>query len=99
MSDDRAQRAADALEIRDVLARLALLADDADDLDEYMALYTEDAHWEAAGYPARRGQAVMPHSSNHLDPGERARAAARPSPDERSERSGLILSHHELHQG
>jgi ketosteroid isomerase-like protein len=58
MEDDRGRRAADELEIRNVVARLALLADDGD-LNEYISLFTEDAHWEAGGFPPRRGHAEI----------------------------------------
>jgi uncharacterized protein (TIGR02246 family) len=50
-----AQRLADELEIRNLVARLAQLAD-MGDLDEYVSLFTEDASWEMPGAP-RRGQA------------------------------------------
>jgi hypothetical protein len=46
MSDVRTARLADELEIRNLVARLALLADRAPALDEYLALFTEDAVWE-----------------------------------------------------
>jgi uncharacterized protein (TIGR02246 family) len=42
--------AADELEIRNVIARLALLAD-MGDLDEYASLFTEDAEWNMPGGP------------------------------------------------
>src|SRR5690606_36925086 len=48
-------RVADELEIRNVVARLAQLADDGD-LDEYLSLFTEDAEWQMPGAP-RRGHA------------------------------------------
>jgi 3-phenylpropionate/cinnamic acid dioxygenase small subunit len=50
-----AQRLADELEIRNLVARLAQLAD-MGDLNEYVSLFTEDATWEMPGAP-RRGQA------------------------------------------
>jgi ketosteroid isomerase-like protein len=45
------QQVADELEIRNLVADLAHMADMAseDDLSEYMAKYTEDASWELAG--------------------------------------------------
>ena len=49
------QRVADELEIRNLLARLAQLADGGD-LDDYVSLFAEDAVWEGYG-PARRGKA------------------------------------------
>lgn len=53
MQDDKARRAADELAIRNVLARLAQLADDGD-LNEYVSLFTEDGVWEgpATGQPS-----------------------------------------------
>jgi len=47
--------ASDELAVRNVIARLALLADDGD-LDDYVALYTEDAEWAMPDAP-RRGRA------------------------------------------
>jgi 3-phenylpropionate/cinnamic acid dioxygenase small subunit len=56
MTDNAAtQRIVDELEIRNLIARLAHLAD-IGDLDEYVSLFTEDASWEMPGSP-RRGQA------------------------------------------
>jgi ketosteroid isomerase-like protein len=54
--DEQIQRVADELEIRNLIHRLAQLADDGD-LQEYVELFAEDAVWEGAGYPARRGRA------------------------------------------
>jgi 3-phenylpropionate/cinnamic acid dioxygenase small subunit len=58
---EQAQQVADELEIRNLINRLADLADSGD-LDEYTALFTEDAVWEmlpkpgsAAMFPAKRG--------------------------------------------
>ena len=39
-------------EIRSVLARIAQLADTAEDLDDYLALFTEDAVWGMPANPA-----------------------------------------------
>ena len=62
-NDDLLRQVADELEIRNVIARLAQLADSGD-LDEYGSLYTEDAHWELLSSPGdpsmmapRRGRA------------------------------------------
>ena len=49
------QRLVDELEIRNLVARLAQLAD-MGDLDEYVSLFTEDASWEMPGAP-RHGRA------------------------------------------
>lgn len=49
-----ARQVADELEIRNLLARLAQLADDGD-LNEYIGLFTEDAIWEMPAYSPRRG--------------------------------------------
>lgn len=48
-------RLADELEIRNLVARLAQLAD-MGDLEEYVSLFTDDAAWEMPGGP-RHGQA------------------------------------------
>jgi 3-phenylpropionate/cinnamic acid dioxygenase small subunit len=50
------QRVADELAIRNIVARLAQLAD-MGDLDDYLKLWTEDASWEMPGAPARKGHA------------------------------------------
>lgn len=56
MTDDTLlRRVADELEIRSIVARLAQYADDGD-LDDYVALFTEDAHWAMPGAP-RTGRA------------------------------------------
>jgi ketosteroid isomerase-like protein len=50
MDDDKAvQRLADELEIRNLVARLAHLADMATDLDVYLDCFTDDAVWEFPG--------------------------------------------------
>ncbi len=56
--DEGLQRAADELEIRNLLAQLAQLADDGD-LEEYIRLFTEDASWGGAGQGVRRGHAEL----------------------------------------
>jgi uncharacterized protein (TIGR02246 family) len=56
MADDTLlRRVADELDIRSIVARLAQLADDGD-LDEYVDLFTDDAHWAMPGAP-RTGKA------------------------------------------
>lgn len=56
MTDDvLLRRVADELEVRSIVARLAQYADDGD-LDDYVALFTEDAHWAMPGAP-RTGRA------------------------------------------
>lgn len=58
-SDLDTRRISDDLEIRNLLARLAHLADDGD-LDEYLQLYAEDAIWEgAAGFGRQEGHAAI----------------------------------------
>jgi 3-phenylpropionate/cinnamic acid dioxygenase small subunit len=63
MSGIETRRVADELEIRNLVARLAHLADHGE-LSEYIALFTEDAVWgfqakpgQAATYPLRHGRA------------------------------------------
>lgn len=53
--DDRVARVLDELEIRNLIARVAQLADHGD-AEEYASLFTEDAAWEFPGGP-RRGRA------------------------------------------
>jgi uncharacterized protein (TIGR02246 family) len=55
MTDAIATRVATELEVRNVIARIALLADQGD-LDEYLDQFTEDAVWDLPGGP-RRGRA------------------------------------------
>jgi uncharacterized protein (TIGR02246 family) len=54
-SDDRFARVLDELEIRNLIARVAQLADHGD-VEEYASLYTEDALWDFPG-GALRGRA------------------------------------------
>ncbi len=56
MGRDAVSAVADELEIRNLLSRLAQLADDAEDLDEYLQLFTEDAVWEAARFGVKKGR-------------------------------------------
>jgi uncharacterized protein (TIGR02246 family) len=53
--DDGIARVVAELEIRNLIARIAHLADHGD-LDEYVSLFTEDGSWEFPGGP-RRGRA------------------------------------------
>lgn len=55
MTDENALRQVqDELEIRNLIARLAHLADSGD-LDEYVEQFTEDATWGGGRHPLRRG--------------------------------------------
>jgi ketosteroid isomerase-like protein len=57
MTENRNSRdVADELAIRNIIARLAQLAD-MGDLADYLTLWTEDASWEMPGAPARKGHA------------------------------------------
>src|ERR1700736_3968288 len=49
VTDALTQRVADEAEIRNVIARMAHLADDGDLENEYLTLFTEDAVWERPG--------------------------------------------------
>jgi 3-phenylpropionate/cinnamic acid dioxygenase small subunit len=51
VSDELIRQLADEMEIRNLVSRLAHLADIAPDseLDEYVSLFTDDAHWEMPG--------------------------------------------------
>jgi ketosteroid isomerase-like protein len=49
MTDDEMRRLADEMEIRNLVARPPHLADTAENLDEYLACFTEDAVWEFPG--------------------------------------------------
>ena len=62
MSDStQVRRVADELEIRNLVATLALMADRAsdDELPDYAALFTEDAHWEMPGSPIDGREAIL----------------------------------------
>jgi 3-phenylpropionate/cinnamic acid dioxygenase small subunit len=52
--EDQIRSTADELEIRNLLAHLAHMAD-AGELDEYIQLFTEDAVWGGGGQPQRKG--------------------------------------------
>jgi 3-phenylpropionate/cinnamic acid dioxygenase small subunit len=57
--EEQIQRVADEIEVRNVLTRIAQLADDGS-LDEYMSLYTEDSVWDAgAALGVKRGHAEI----------------------------------------
>ncbi|HXA34137.1 MAG TPA: nuclear transport factor 2 family protein [Acidimicrobiales bacterium] len=49
MTEQAIQQLADEMEIRNLVAHLAHLADMAKDLDEYLECFTEDAVWEFPG--------------------------------------------------
>ncbi len=55
------QQVADELEIRNLVADLAHMADMAsgDDLSDYIARFTEDARWEMAGNVLRGREAIL----------------------------------------
>jgi uncharacterized protein (TIGR02246 family) len=55
MSDDSTRRLTDELAIRNLVARIAQLAD-AGDLADYVDSFTDDADWQMPGSP-RRGRA------------------------------------------
>ena len=60
MGSDPLRAVADELEIRNLLARLAHSADDAEDLvTDYVALFTEDAVWEGASVGRKEGHADL----------------------------------------
>jgi uncharacterized protein (TIGR02246 family) len=61
VTDTTLQRIADELEIRDMVARVAHLTDTAEELDEYMALYTEDATWgpQPGAFDSTTGHAAI----------------------------------------
>ena len=54
--DEQIQQTSDVLELRNLVARLAQLADTGE-LDEYIQIFTEDASWESATLGTRRGHA------------------------------------------
>jgi uncharacterized protein (TIGR02246 family) len=59
---------ADELAIRNVLARIAQYADTGD-LDDYAALFTEDAHWEMGGTVVRGRAAIRAAGQARRDAG------------------------------
>ena len=62
-ADQLIQRVADELEIRNIIARLALITDGAGTVDEYVSLFTEDAEWLMPGAP-RHGRDDIRAGSN-----------------------------------
>jgi hypothetical protein len=74
MSDARLAKLADEFEIRNLVARLAHLADLAPDLEEYLSLFTEDAIWE---YSEAARQTVPPPHDHLRMVGREAIAANR----------------------
>ena len=59
MNEKTIQRVADELEIRNLVARLAQLADDGD-LDDYIQLFTDDAVWDGgAALGSKKGHAEL----------------------------------------
>jgi len=59
MTDEQAlRRVQDELEIRNLIARLAHLADGGD-IDEYVDQFTADATWGGGRHPIRRGHAEI----------------------------------------
>ena len=83
---ETAERVADELEIRNIVARLAHLADTAstEDLDDYLALLTEDATWavlsnaslpsqERRGHAEIRAAAAARRAEGRQGPGSAAR--------------------------
>jgi hypothetical protein len=61
MEEHQIQRAVDELEIRNVIASLALLSD-MGDLDEWGRLFTEDAVYSLRGQPAEKSRAEIVES-------------------------------------
>jgi hypothetical protein len=55
-SDDWVRKVADESEIRNLIAKLAIFADGADDLTQYGALFSEDATW---GILPEKGKAPL----------------------------------------
>lgn len=56
--EEQVRAAADELAIRNLLAKLAEMADSGD-LDDYIELFTEDASWGGGGQPQRTGHAEI----------------------------------------
>src|ERR1700761_9485090 len=53
MDDDELQRMDDELEVRNLVARLAQMADMWSDPEAYLEHFTEDAVWEFSGDPSQ----------------------------------------------
>ena len=54
--EDQLQRVADDLEVRNAVARLAQLSDEGN-LDDYIALFTEDGIWDGGAFGTFKGRA------------------------------------------
>jgi 3-phenylpropionate/cinnamic acid dioxygenase small subunit len=78
MTDENLLRqVADELEIRSIVARVAQYADHGD-LDDYVALFSEDAHWGMPGAPREghadiRAGAEERRASGDVGPGSHSR--------------------------
>lgn len=96
MADPAVQRLADELEIRNLVAELSQLADSVpdDELDRYLALFTEDATWAVlADGPALNAQERKGHQE--ILEGVRERRAAGiqgPGTDTRHVISTVVVS-------
>jgi hypothetical protein len=55
-NDDLVRKVADELEIRNLIAKLAILVDGSDDLTAYASYFAEDAHWEVRPEPGKPSQ-------------------------------------------
>jgi 3-phenylpropionate/cinnamic acid dioxygenase small subunit len=72
------RRIQDELEIRNLISRLAHLADDGE-LGEYLDQFTEDATWGGGRHPIRRGHAEIRENARarrklgHMGPGTASR--------------------------
>lgn len=60
MDDPRTpgERAADEWAVRNTISRLALYADGVGTVDQYAALFTEDAEWEMPGGPRKGRESI-----------------------------------------
>jgi 3-phenylpropionate/cinnamic acid dioxygenase small subunit len=73
MSDDL-RKVLDEMEIRNLIGRLAQLADTGD-LDEYASLFTEDAHWELKAKPGDKAPFAPIRGRANILAGAHARRA------------------------
>jgi hypothetical protein len=74
--DDSVRKVADELEIRNILARLAILVDGSDDLMEYSSYFAEDVHWEVRPEPGKPSQFPVVKGRTNMIPAAMQRRKA-----------------------
>jgi hypothetical protein len=74
--DELVRKVADELEIRNIIAKLAILVDRSDDLTEYASYFAEDVHWEVRPEPGKPSQFPIVRGRANVIPGAMERRHA-----------------------